>query len=185
MGSRNILVSFSGGRSSALMCKLLKESPKYKNDNLLFVFANTGRELEKTLEFVNRCDVEFGLDLVWIESEINIEKGVGSNYRIVNFKTAERRGANNPLFRQLIKAYGLPSKLFRHCTRELKEIPIHKYAKKIFGGKDYFTVLGIRADEKHRLSSDPKKLYPLNEFGIDEKFVRQWWKLQSFDLGIK
>jgi hypothetical protein len=66
----------------------------------------------------------------------------------------------------------------------LKEIPIHKYAKSIFGN-DYLTAIGIRADEKHRLGSDPKKIYPLAEIGIDEKIVRSFWERQTFDLELK
>lgn len=176
---RNILVTFSGGRTSAFMAKFIKE--RYCNDNLLFVFANTGKEAEATLEFANKCDKEFGLNLVWLEADINEEKGKGTNYKIVDFQTASRNGEP---FEAVIKKYGLPSKLYRHCTRELKENPINKYAKEILGS-DYVTALGIRADEKHRLKSDPKKIYPLAEIGVDELFIRGWWKKQPFDLELK
>jgi hypothetical protein len=182
---RDLLVSFSGGRTSALMCKFIKEHPKYKDWNVLFVFANTGRERGETLQFVNECDKRFNLNLVWIEADINQKKGIGTEYKIVSFETAQRIGTKNSLFLQLIEKNGLPSKLWRHCTRDLKETPIHKYAKKYFESKDYFTALGIRADEKHRISSDPKKVYPLAELNIDEKFVRGWWKIQDFDLKLK
>lgn len=183
--NKNLLVSFSGGRTSALMCKFIKEHPKYKDWNVLFCFANTGREKEETLQFVNECDKVFNLNLIWIEADINQKKGIGTEYKIVTFDTAQRIGAKNSLFLQLIKKNGLPSKLWRHCTRDLKETPIHKYAEKHFGSKDYFTALGIRADEKHRISSDPKKVYPLAELNIDEKFIRGWWKTQDFDLKLK
>ena len=176
---RNILVLFSGGRTSAFMTKFLKE--KYPNDNLLFVFANTGKELEETLIFVDKCDKEFSLNLVWLEADVNFEKGKGTDYKIVTFETASRKGEP---FEDVIKKYGLPSKLYRHCTRELKEVPIHKYAKEILGF-NYSTALGIRVDEKHRISSDPKKIYPLTDINVDEKFIRSWWKRQSFDLNIK
>jgi predicted phosphoadenosine phosphosulfate sulfurtransferase len=49
----NILLSFSGGRTSAFMAKLIFELPKYKNFKKLVVFANTGKEKEETLKFVN------------------------------------------------------------------------------------------------------------------------------------
>lgn len=183
--NKNLLVTFSGGRTSALMCKFIKEHSLYKDWNVLFVFANTGREKEETLQFVDECDKRFNLNLVWIEANIQQGKGNGTLYKIVDFHSAQRIGTKESLFKQMIKKYGLPSKLWRHCTRELKEIPIHKYAKEIFNGKDYFTALGIRADEKHRISSDTKKIYPLAELNIDEKFVRGWWKMQDFDLQIK
>jgi 3'-phosphoadenosine 5'-phosphosulfate sulfotransferase (PAPS reductase)/FAD synthetase len=178
---KNILVSFSGGRTSALMARLIQELPYYKEWNKLYVFANTGKEKEETLQFIDRCDKEWNLGVVWIESVINPVKGKGVTWKIVDLKTANRTGQP---FEDVIKKHGLPSKLYRHCTRDLKEEPIHKYAKHIFDG-DYLTAIGIRADEKHRISSDPKKVYPLNDLNVDEAFVRNWWDRQKFDLNIK
>lgn len=177
----NLLISFSGGRTSAFMAKMLFENPKYKDFKKLVVFANTGKEKESTLKFVNDCDKAFNLDVVWIEADINQEKGKGTNYKVVSFETAKRNGEP---FEQLISKYGIPSKYYRHCTRDLKEIPIHKFAKTVFEG-NYLTAIGIRADEKHRLSSDPMKVYPLAEIGIDEITVRNFWERQSFDLELK
>jgi hypothetical protein len=176
-----ILVSFSGGRTSAFMCKLILEHPKYKHFQKLFVFANTGKEREETLNFVDQVDKEFNLGLVWVEAEIPPTKGEGTNFRIVDFESASRKGEP---FETLIQKFGLPSKYYRHCTRDLKEIPIHKYTKSIFG-KEYLTAIGIRADEKHRLGPDPKKVYPLADIGIDEQIVRNFWERQSFDLELK
>lgn len=176
---KNILVTFSGGRTSAFMAKFIKE--RYCNDKLLFCFANTGKEAEETLQFVDKCDKEFDLNVVWIEADIIQEKRKGTNYKIVDFKTASRNGEP---FRNAIKKYGLPSKVFRHCTRELKEVPIHKFAKNFFDS-EYLTAMGIRKDEEHRLSEKPNVIYPLAEMNIDEKFIREWWKKQPFDLGLK
>jgi 3'-phosphoadenosine 5'-phosphosulfate sulfotransferase (PAPS reductase)/FAD synthetase len=50
-----IQVSFSGGRSSAMMAKIMIDN--YPKDELIFTFANTGRELPETLDFVNECDI--------------------------------------------------------------------------------------------------------------------------------
>jgi len=46
------VLSFSGGRSSALMTI---ERLKANNDSVV-IFANTGKENEATLKFVNDCD---------------------------------------------------------------------------------------------------------------------------------
>lgn len=178
---KNLLVTFSGGRTSAFMAKVIKENLKYADYNKLFVFANTGKERAETLEFVNRCDVEFNLNLTWLEADVNQEKGFGTNYKKVCFQTASRNGEP---FENVLKKYGLPSKLYRHCTRELKEVPIHKYAKDYFNSL-YFTALGIRADEPHRISTKNNYIYPLVELRITEKVVRSWWKLQTFDLQLK
>lgn len=176
-----ILITFSGGRTSAFMAKLMIDLPRYKTNKKLFVFANTGKEHEKTLEFVNKCDKKYNLNLVWIEADVNEAKGVGTGYRIVNYETADRTGV---IFESVLKKYGLPSKLYRHCTRELKEVPIHKYTKTVFGN-DYLTAVGIRADEKHRLSTKDNYIYPLADLNITEEIIRNWWCKQDFDLEIK
>lgn len=181
MAKNNILITFSGGRTSAFMAVMCKEY--YKNDNLLFVFANTGKEREETLKFINECNVRFGLGIVWIEADIAPQKGQGTSYKVVDYHTASRKGFP---FEKAIKKYGLPSKLYRHCTRELKEVPIHKYAKHYFNGEPYITALGIRADEAKRINKNRKNvIYPLVSLNIDEKFIRAWWKKQDFDLELK
>ena len=181
VNNKPVFVSFSGGRTSAFMCKFILEHPNYKDREKLFIFANTGKEFEETLVFADRCDKEFGLNLVWVEAKVNFEKGKGTDYRIVDFETASRKGEP---FRDVIKKYGLPSKLFRHCTRELKQVPMHKYAKEILG-KDYDTAIGIRADEPHRIKNTPGLIYPLAELSFNETFIRNWWKNQPFDLELK
>jgi 3'-phosphoadenosine 5'-phosphosulfate sulfotransferase (PAPS reductase)/FAD synthetase len=52
--SRRLLVSFSGGETSALMTKLCHERLSDQYDEILTVFSNTGQEDEATLEFVDR-----------------------------------------------------------------------------------------------------------------------------------
>lgn len=178
---KNLLISFSGGRTSAFMSKLIQESPTFYGWNKLFVFANTGKEREETLEFVDRCDREFNLNLVWVEALVHPKKGDGTEYILTSFKGCHRNGEP---FEDVIKKYGLPSKYFRHCTRELKEQPIHKYTRGIFG-ENYLTAIGIRADERHRVTNNPKMIYPLVDLGIDSKVVRDFWDRQSFDLGLK
>src|SRR5690606_32173340 len=74
-GYRPLLITFSGGRTSAFMARLLLELPKYKNSQKLIVFANTGRENEATLKFVNECDKRWNLNVVWLEADVNEEKG--------------------------------------------------------------------------------------------------------------
>lgn len=176
----NRLITFSGGRTSAFMAVFCKE--KYKDDNLLFVFANTGKERPETLEFVHQCDQHFNLNIVWVEADIAQEKGIGTNYKIVDYHSASRNGQP---FENLIKKYGLPSKLYRHCTRELKEVPIHKFAKEHFNG-EYLTALGIRADEPKRINHNKQNVfYPLAEINVTEEFIRKFWEKQPFDLQLK
>lgn len=177
---KNILISVSGGRTSGFMAVYLKEL--YKNENLLFLYANTGKERQETLDFLNQLDTNFDLGIVWLEAKVNPIKGKGTTYKIVDYDTCSKNGEP---FADVIDKYGLPSKLFRHCTRELKEAPIHKYAKKIFGTKDYLTAIGIRADEKHRLTQKENYIYPLAETNIDKKFINDWWNRQTFNLQLR
>ena len=60
-------ISFSGGRTSAYMTKWMIENLKDKYE-MIVCFANTGKEREETLEFVDKCDKKFGFNVVWIES---------------------------------------------------------------------------------------------------------------------
>lgn len=173
-----ILVSVSGGRTSAFMAIFLKE--RFPDRKMLFVFANTGKENEATYQFLDNLEYHKKLDIVWLEALVNPTKGIGTTYKMVDFKSASRNGEP---FEAVIKKYGLPSKLFRHCTRELKERPIHAYAKEVLG-KDYLTAIGIRSDEKHRLGSKQGNIYPLAEMNIDKKFINDWWEKQKFDLEL-
>lgn len=173
-----ILVSVSGGKTSAFMAVYLKT--RYPKRKLVFVFANTGKEREETLLFLKELDIAFKLNIVWIEAVVNPIKGKGTTFKIVNFVNASRNGEP---FEAVIDKYGLPSKLYRHCTRELKEVPIHKYVKSVIG-KDYLTAIGIRADEKHRLGSKKGFVYPLNEIGVTRELVNDWWNRQSFNLNL-
>lgn len=175
----NILISISGGKTSAFMSIYMKEL--YKDKNLLFVYANTGKEREETLTFLHNIETQFEIPIVWVEADVIHEKGKGTKYKVVDYNSASRNG--DP-FREVVKKYGLPSKLYRHCTREMKEQPIHKYAKDYFKGENYKTAIGIRADEKHRLTSDPMKIYPLSDMNITKKFINEWWEKQSFNLHL-
>lgn len=174
-----ILCSISGGKTSGFMAVYLRTL--YPSRKILFVFANTGREKEETLIFLKEIDEKWNLRIVWVEADVIHAKGRGTCYRIVDFETASRNGQP---FENAIKKYGLPSKLFRHCTRELKEVPIHKYAKEVLGN-EYLTAIGIRADEKHRLSQKEGVIYPLADMNFDKRFINDWWNSQSFNLELK
>jgi len=180
-----LVCTFSGGRTSAFMSLFIKNNPKYNDFDKVFIFANTGKEREETLEFVNKCDKEFDLNIVWLEANINNEKGIATTYNIVNFKTASRKGQP---FEKMLSKYPLPNNNASNCTRELKLRPIEKYVKDL-GYKEVFTAMGIRYDERHRESNNAVKnniIYPLiYDIQVDSKFIRNWWDRQSFDLKLK
>ena len=88
----NLVISFSGGKTSGFMTKYLLENKRDEYDEIIVTFANTGQEREETLEFVDRCDKEFGFNTVWLEALVNQELGKGTRHTIVNFETASRSG---------------------------------------------------------------------------------------------
>jgi 3'-phosphoadenosine 5'-phosphosulfate sulfotransferase (PAPS reductase)/FAD synthetase len=184
MVKQKLLVSFSGGRTSAFMTKWLLENMQHKYD-MIVVFANSGREREETLQFVNKCDVEFGFNVVWVEAFVHNKAGKGTTHIVTNFKDAERNGKP---FEDVIYKYGLPSPSAPHCSRELKKAPINSYAKSI-GWKNYETALGIRSDEPKRLNWEVKKknkfLYFAELFHVTKSDVNIFWSKQSFDLELK
>lgn len=144
MNNKLYVVLFSGGRTSAFLAKYIKENPKYKK--CIFVFMNTGKEREETLKFANKCDKEFGLNLVWLEAVINNKKGKGTTYREVTFETASRNGEP---FEAMLKKYPLPNNKASNCTRELKQRPIDSYLKDLLE-LDAFKKFAINKKSKIR-----------------------------------
>jgi 3'-phosphoadenosine 5'-phosphosulfate sulfotransferase (PAPS reductase)/FAD synthetase len=175
----------SGGRTSLIMAKHLKSNPD-KYPNVIYVFLNTGKEVEKTLQFVDRCDKEWDLNVVWLEAKVIDEKGKGTTYKIVDFKNASRNGEP---FEAMLKKYPLPNNMASNCTRELKQRPIDAYLRDNYKDYELIRVIGIRADEAHRKSIHAEAeniIYPLcDEIPFNEKMVRLFWEKQSFDLGLK
>lgn len=180
-----LVVSFSGGRTSAYMAwRLLQVVPR---DKLVFVFANTGKENEETLKFVHECDKRWGLGVVWIEAEVSKEKGVGTSYRVVDFETASRNGKP---FWDMFEKYGLPNNMAPHCTRELKQAPIYKFVKDLFKDDPYQMAIGMRYDERKRINQRRANkfnwVYPLTHWWPTAKIqVRDFWRQSEFDLGLE
>jgi hypothetical protein len=179
-------ISFSGGRTSAYMTKLLIDnwSDRYE---FIVTFANTGLEHPKTLEFINNCDKVFGFNTVWLESVVQHDKRSAPTHKIVTFETASRRGEP---FEEVIKKYGIPNSAFPGCTRDLKLAPIKSYLKSL--GIDEHkirTAIGIRTDETRRVNAKTAEArtleYPLIVvWPSDKQDVLDWWEDQPFDLGI-
>ncbi len=177
--------SFSGGRTSGYMTKLLMD--RFKHAKFIVTFANTGMEHDKTLEFVNNCDKFFGFNTVWLESKVFYGERKSCSFSIVDYKSASRNG--HP-FENVIKKYGIPNVNFPYCTRELKLNPINAYLASI--GINHTTVptaIGIREDERRRVSVAAGKLkliYPLVDmFPTIKQEVIDFWSSQSFDLGLE
>lgn len=179
---KKLLISFSGGETSAYMAQWLWNH-KQDEFQMKFVFANTGQENEQTLEFVEKCSTHFGFPVVWIEAVTDPRNGVGQSFKIVEFETASRDGEP---FEAVIAKHGIPNMKTPHCTRDLKERPINKYAKSI-GWNDCKIAIGIRADEFDRINlNDDRLIYPLITMReMTKPKINFWWNQQPFRLELK
>ncbi len=179
-----LLVSFSGGETSAYLAKWLIDN-KSKNYDMVFVFANTGDEEEETLKFVDLCASKWNIDIVWVEAVVHHGERVGSTHKVVDFKTASR---NREPFKEVIKKYGIPNQNFLHCNREMKLNPIKSYMKSI-GWKKYKTAIGIRVDEFDRVNKNRVKqrlIYPLvSDKPTTKQEISHWWSIQDFRLKLR
>ena len=181
--NKKLLISFSGGETSAMMTHLLLKNNTY--DEVVVIFANTGEENEETLSFINKCDKYFGFNVIWVETKVYHGERKGSGYTIVNYDTASRLGKP---FEEIIKKYGIPNQKQPICTRELKLAPITKYVRNLgwYNGT-YDTAIGIRFDEMDRVSSkfsENNLVYPLIDLKVTKKEVREFWEIQPFRLNL-
>jgi 3'-phosphoadenosine 5'-phosphosulfate sulfotransferase (PAPS reductase)/FAD synthetase len=146
-------------------------------DDATVIFCNTGKEDEATLNFVEKCSKNWGLNIVWLEYDPD------NKYKVVNFKEASRNGEP---FEQLIrKKKYLPNPVARFCTQDLKVVPIDKYMKAI-DRPDYITMIGIRKDEERRIAKVRDGLFaPLVTAKITQKDVQSFWASNDFDLDLK
>jgi 3'-phosphoadenosine 5'-phosphosulfate sulfotransferase (PAPS reductase)/FAD synthetase len=182
-----LLISFSGGRTSAVMTKMLWDYHKDTHD-IRITFANTGCEHPATLDFVHECETHFNWPVVWLETVVNPERGQGVKHKIVNYETASRNGEP---FEEVVKKYGIFNMTSPACTARLKTDVMESYVKSqgfIRGKKrNYFTAIGIRADEMDRVSARREELgfiYPLVDWEMTKRDIALEIKKWSFDLQI-
>jgi hypothetical protein len=186
---KNLLVSFSGGETSAFMAQWLNNNyEKYGYENIVFVFANTGEENEETLKFVEQCNKYFKLNIQWIEADIIHEHKKGTRYYRTDFDNASRKGEP---FQQMIAKYGIPNQANPQCTRELKGAPILSFGKDWFNREKYHTAIGIRIDESDRMNEKAKKMgfiYPLIDetmIPASKPMINFYWRSMPFRLELK
>lgn len=182
-GATKLFVSFSGGRTSGYMTERIRREWRDRYSEIVVVFANSGKEDRRTLDFVNRCDEVFGFETVWVEAVVHSEKGRGTTHRVVNYETASRDGAP---FATMCAKFGVPNSSFPHCTRELKQRPMYSYLRDLgWARADFDVAVGIRADEADRMSARAAAeniVYPLVRWGVKKADVLNWWREQPFDL---
>lgn len=192
MEKKKLVISFSGGRTSAYMTWwLLNEWDDRHNWEFLIVFANTGLEAEGTLFFVDECSQEWNVPITWVEARFKDENGIpysekgwSVRHNIVTYETASRNGEP---FEEMISLLGIPSTEAPFCSFQLKKFAIENFLKSI-GWKDYYIAIGVRYDEQQRINENwvkKKIIYPFAHLiPTTKRQVSEWWQKQSFDLAI-
>jgi len=183
------LISFSGGRSSGYMLHNLLEANNGLPGQAYVLFANTGKEMPETLDFVAECAERWRVNIIWLEHCYGDDGKV--SFRVVNRDTASMNGEP---FEELIgKKHMLPNVVTRFCTEELKINPMFRYMRSIGIKKKNLTdVIGIRYDEPRRVAkmrarNEVEKfetIAPLAEAKVDKYEVGSFWKAQPFDLKL-
>lgn len=176
----NVLISFSGGRTSGFMLHQILEANGDLPERCKVVFANTGREMPKTLDFVQECSERWRVPITWLEYRKQMPKFV-----TVSHNSASRDG--EPFRQALEQPKILPNVFRRFCTQELKVLTVKRYLVK-HGWKSWHNAVGIRADEKRRIKVSTEKRwqnwYPLNDAEVTKKDIMSFWNSQTFDLQI-
>jgi 3'-phosphoadenosine 5'-phosphosulfate sulfotransferase (PAPS reductase)/FAD synthetase len=196
------IVGCSGGRTSGYhLRRVLDEYGGELPPTVRVCFANTGKEREETLVFVDRISKEWGVEIAWLEYRSEYPK---HGFALVDFETASRNGQpfdemldHKARFRRETKGDPpvLPNPAQRMCTGQLKMNTIKRFAYAAFGidrPSHYNVALSLRHDEPHRIEKAMARgnecgvpCFPLDDARIVAADVLAFWKRQSFDLEIK
>ncbi len=170
------VVSFSGGRTSALMLRrVLDAHGGALPPDRVVLFCNTGKERQQTLDFVEECSRRWSVRITWLEYRYDDSHPVvlskkgeplmldrrSHQYAEVTHQTASRDGEP---FEQAVKARCdyraacgspgmLPHVVARYCTTELKTRTKGRYVKRHLKWEAYHNAIGMRADEPGRVAA--------------------------------
>lgn len=180
-------ISFSGGRTSGYMLKMIWDSFGGRfPDDIIPIFANTGKERQETIDFVHAFTSIWGIPVRWVEWCPK-----APFFEEVNYNSASRAGEP---FAALIAKKGMPPNWqARFCTQKLKvEAMTSLMASLGYPAGTYREVIGLRHDEGRRLlkmfernEKDKRQcVAPLAKAKITIDEVRAFWQRQPFDLGL-
>lgn len=184
------VISFSGGRTSGLMLRRILDAHGGRLPcDVVVLFANTGKEREETLRFVEDCSAWWGVRIVWAEYRRHAADARHvDRFCEVDFRTASRRG--EPFDALIAQREMLPRPAIRFCTEVLK-IRVMRDWMLAKGVREWDRIVGLRRDEPRRVASATASghekgdtLCPLYDAGITEADVLAFWRAQSFDLAL-
>lgn len=185
------IISFSGGRTSGYMLRMILDAfGGQLPDGIKVVFCNTGKERPETLDFVERCSIEWDVPIAWLEYRYES----GPTFAMVDYATASRDG--EPLEAAIVKPRSgtsgyLPNPITRYCTIETKIKTAIRYAKSL-GWEQWTNAVGFRADEPQRVAKLKASIReqcedavaPLAKAGVTRGDVNAWWDRQPFQLDL-
>jgi 3'-phosphoadenosine 5'-phosphosulfate sulfotransferase (PAPS reductase)/FAD synthetase len=191
-------ISFSGGRTSAYMLwRVLQAHGGTLPDYVKVVFANTGKEMPQTLDFVRDCGEQWGVDIVWLElsgmtrTEIPGKRTkIITDYKRVTHATASRNGEPFDILLDSMKA--IPNAIQRSCTGYMKVRAVSRHMKSL-GMGNAIQLVGIRGDEQRRAAKihgqrngEPggDRHCPLWLDGVTKEDVGNFWRNNNFDLNL-
>jgi len=196
MKTNNLLVTVSGGRSSAMMAYHIHNSPKYKDFNKIYVFCNTGMERPETIDFLKKIESEWSIPLYLVEGTFSEVLGKGVGYKVVSWDTLDMNA--NPFSGAVMHLNkgtfdGLPNQESPYCSDRMKVQPSKKLADDIFGKKSYLKAIGFRKEDMPKriswaeIKEDEERIFPLltdfeEPVGLIE--LNKFWDTQSFKLEI-
>jgi len=197
------VVSFSGGLTSGFMLWHILDAYGGKlPEDIKVIFNNTGKERPETLTFVERCSIEWGVDITWLEYTSTpknrplgkarngrMESAYEHGFKVVNYATASRNG--EPLEAVIRARNMLPNVMARFCTVECKIRTSQRYLLSL-GWNNWSNAIGLRADEPHRvaklgttnLHANEDPVCPLHEAKVTKVMVHEWWSKQPFKLDL-
>lgn len=192
MPPRPLVIAFSGGRTSGLMLRMLIDA--YGGtlpDDVVPVFCNTGKEHDKTLDFVEECSQRWAVRIRWVEWAEHDEPSM--RWREVTHATASRNG--EPFRAVIARKKFPPNPVTRFCTIEMKIHASHRFVRHGLGWENgYAKAIGLRYDEPRRVArargreqagGDPWTIeFPLYDAGITVADVVKFWREQPFDLHL-
>jgi 3'-phosphoadenosine 5'-phosphosulfate sulfotransferase (PAPS reductase)/FAD synthetase len=193
---KNLLVTVSGGRSSAMMARHIQTNDKYKDFKKIYVFCNTGMERYETINFLKDIENNWNIPLIKIEGVYSQKKGLGPTYRLVNWQNIDMTAKP---FSELIadrskgEFKGLPNSNAPYCSGGLKQIPCKKYCDNYFGLNNYLTAIGFRREDMPKriswaeIKEDKKRIYPLlTDFNepIGQLELNSFWAKENFKLNL-
>jgi 3'-phosphoadenosine 5'-phosphosulfate sulfotransferase (PAPS reductase)/FAD synthetase len=165
------IISFSGGRTSALMLRrILDAHGGQLPADVHVAFANTGKERPETLRFVHECEARWGVRIHWLEWRATPSRAAGTaslaswltendperrmvadaGFEEVGFNSASRHG--EPFAALIAMKQRLPNWQERWCTEFLKVWVLTAFAAAHgWAPGSYLEVIGLRDDEQHRI----------------------------------